>query len=133
VPDFPMVAVSLAQKLGVQSDSVVALVHAESSFALELPPSVSVRRSVRGRASVVLAFFTRSKDLEREIDHLGRMIFPAGSLWVLWPKRASGRASDLSDHVVRGVALPLGLVDNKVCAVDDTWSALRLVWRREHR
>jgi hypothetical protein len=61
------------------------------------------------------------------------MIFPTVSLWITWPKRASRRTSDLSDHAVRGVALPLGLVDNKVCAVDDTWSALRLVWRRERR
>ncbi|MGC1238431.1 MAG: DUF3052 domain-containing protein [Acidimicrobiales bacterium] len=128
-----MAAASLAQKLGVQSDTVFALVHAESSFALDLPPSVSVRRSARGSASVVLAFFTGANHLDREIDHLGQMIFPAGSLWIAWPKRFSGRTSDLSDHAVRGAALPLGLVDNKVCAVDETWSALRLVWRRERR
>jgi hypothetical protein len=128
-----MAATSLAQKLGVRTDTVLALVHATSSFALELPPSVSVRRSARGSASVVLAFFTRTRDLDREIDHLGQMIFPAGSLWIAWPKRASGLTSDLSDHAVRAAGLPLGLVDNKVCAVDDTWSALRLVWRRERR
>jgi hypothetical protein len=124
---------SLAQKLGIRSDTVLALVHAESSFAFALPPSVTVRRNARGGASVVLAFFTRATDLEREIEHLAQMIFPAGSLWIAWLKRASGRTSDLSDHAVRGAALPLGLVDNKVCAVDDTWSALRLVWRRERR
>jgi hypothetical protein len=124
---------SLAQKLGIRPDTVLALVHAEPSFALAIPASVSVRRSARGTASVVLAFFTRAADLDREIDHLGRMIFPQGSLWIAWPKRASGRTSDLSDHAVRGSAVPLGLVDNKVCAVDDVWSALRLVWRREHR
>ena len=130
---FDMAVVSLAQKLGVRSDTVLALVHAESSFALELPPTVSIRRSARGSASVVLAFFTRAKDLEREMEHLGQMVFPSGSLWIAWPKRASGRTTDLGDHAVRGVALPLGLVDSKVCAVDDTWSALRLVWRRERR
>jgi hypothetical protein len=133
VTDFAMATVSLAHKLGVRSDSDLALVHAESSFALELPPSVSVRRSARGSASVVLAFFTLARDLDREIVHLGQMIFPAGSLWIAWPKRASGRTSDLGDHAVRAAALPLGLVDNKVCAVDDTWSALRLVWRLERR
>jgi hypothetical protein len=128
-----MATVSLAHKLGVRSDTVLAIVHAESSFALELPPAVSVRRSARRSADVVLAFFTRASDLDREIDHLGQMIFPAGSLWIAWPKRTSGRTSDLSDHAVRAAALPLGLVDNKVCAVDDTWSALRLVWRLERR
>ncbi len=130
---FDMAVVSLAQKLGIQSDTVLALVHAESSFALELPPAVSVRRSARGSANVVLAFFTGIKDLEREMEHLGQLVFPAGSLWIAWPKRTSGRTTDLSDHAVRAVALPLGLVDNKVCAIDETWSALRLVWRRERR
>lgn len=124
---------SLAQKLGVGSDTVFALVHAEPSFSLTLPTSTTVRRSARGHADVVLAFFTRARDLEDELTRLGRMIFPGGSLWVAWPKRASGRISDLSDHAVRDAALPLGLVDNKVCAVDETWSALRLVWRLERR
>jgi hypothetical protein len=61
------------------------------------------------------------------------MIFPGGSLWIAWPKKASGVASDLSDNAIRASALPRGLVDNKVCALDETWSALRLVWRREKR
>ena len=61
------------------------------------------------------------------------MIFPAGGLWIAWPKKASGVSTDLSDHAVRAAALPRGLVDNKVCALDETWSALRLVWRREKR
>ena len=61
------------------------------------------------------------------------MVFPAGGLWIAWPKKASGVATDISDHVVRDVALPLNLVDNKVCALDETWTALRLVWRRDAR
>ncbi len=61
------------------------------------------------------------------------MIFPDGGLWIAWPKRASGVETDLSDEAVREVALPLGLVDNKVCAIDETWSGLRVVWRRERR
>jgi hypothetical protein len=60
-------------------------------------------------------------------------IFPAGAIWIAWPKRTSGVETDVTEDVVREVALPLGLVDNKVCAIDDTWSGLRLVWRREHR
>ena len=59
--------------------------------------------------------------------------FPAGGLWVAWPKGASGVETDISEDVVRGGALPLDLVDNKVCAIDETWSGLRLVWRRERR
>ena len=59
------------------------------------------------------------------------MIFPAGGLWVAWPKRASGVATTVNENVVREIALPLGLVDNKVCAIDETWTGLRVVWRRE--
>ena len=124
---------SLAHKLGVGPDTTFSLVHAEPTFSLELPPSVLIRRRARGSADVVLAFFTRAARLKSELDHLARMVFPSGSLWVAWPKRASGRPTDLSDHVVRAAALARGLVDNKVCAVDDTWSALRLVWRVELR
>jgi hypothetical protein len=124
---------SLAHKLGVGPDMTFSLVHVEPAFSLELPPSVLVRHSARGSAHVVLAFFIRAVRLESELDHLARMIFPSGSLWVAWPKRTSGRPTDLSDHVVRAAALARGLVDNKVCALDDTWSALRLVWRVEMR
>jgi hypothetical protein len=124
---------SLAHKLGVGPDTTFSLVHAEPTFSLELPPSVLIRRSARGRAQVVLALFTRATRLESELDGLARMIFPSGSLWVAWPKRSSGRPTDLSDHAIRASALARGLVDNKVCAIDGTWSALRLVWRVEMR
>jgi hypothetical protein len=98
-----------------------------------LPAGVTVKRQARGVADVVVAFFTERTDFERRIETLGRMIFPAGGLWVAWPKRASGIATTMGDDVVRDVALPLGLVDNKVCAIDETWSGLRLVWRKERR
>ena len=124
---------SLAQKLGVGPDTVLALVHAEPTFPFDLPPSAISRHGTRGTAQVVLAFFTRATRLESELDRLAQMIYPAGSLWVAWPKKSSGRLTDLSDHVVRAAALDRELVDNKVCAVDDTWSALRLVWRIESR
>jgi hypothetical protein len=71
--------------------------------------------------------------LRRRIEALARVIHPAGGLWIAWPKRASGVPTDMTEDVVREVALPLGLVDNKVCAIDQTWSGLRLVWRRENR
>jgi len=124
---------SVAQKLGVGPDSVLALVHAEPTFSLELPSSATTRRCARGSADVVLAFFIRAARLESELDRLARMTYPSGSLWIAWPKRASGRPTDLSDHVVRAAAVTRALVDNKVCALDDTWSALRLVWRVESR
>jgi hypothetical protein len=61
------------------------------------------------------------------------MVHPAGGLWIAWPKRSSGVATDLSDHTVRDLALDRGLVDNKVCAIDEVWTGLRLVWRLDRR
>ena len=123
----------LPKKLGIAGDSTVALIGAPSGVIGDLPADVTVRRSARGKADVVVAFFTERREFERRIDALGRMIFPAGGLWVAWPKRSSGLPTTVDENVVREVALPLGLVDNKVCAIDETWSGLRVVWRRERR
>ncbi len=123
----------LARKLGIKEGMSLGLLGAPRGLALELPPGVVVKRQARGHAHVVLAFFTERPIFERRVDALASMVFPSGGLWIAWPKRASGVATTMSDHSVREVALPRGLVDNKVCAVDESWSALRLVWRREHR
>jgi hypothetical protein len=123
----------LPKKLGIAGGSTLALIGAPDGVIDGLPTGVTVKRQARGKADVVVAFFTERRDFERRIDGLGRMIFPAGGLWVAWPKRASGVATTMDENVVRAVALPLGLVDNKVCAIDETWSGLRVVWRRERR
>ena len=123
----------LPKKLGIVEGSTVALIDAPPGVVEGLPPGVTVKRQARGAADVVVSFFTRRRDFERRIDSLGKMIFPAGGLWVAWPKRASGQETDMHEGVVREVALPLGLVDNKVCAIDETWTGLRVVWRRERR
>ena len=123
----------LPKKLGIVEGSTLALVSAPPGVINGLPPDVTVRRQARGKADVVVAFFTERRDFERRIEALARMIFPSGGLWVAWPKRSSGRTTTMDEHVVREVALPLGLVDNKVCAIDETWSGLRVVWRRERR
>jgi hypothetical protein len=123
----------LAKKLGIQSQSVVALIGAPEGVITGLPEGVEVRRQVRGHADVVVAFYTARSNLAARIGPLGAMVFPAGGLWIAWPKKAAKVATDITEDVVREVALPLGLVDNKVGAVDDTWSGLRLVWRKERR
>jgi hypothetical protein len=123
----------LPKKLGIADGSTVALVGAPPGVIGELPAGVTVKTQARGRADVVVAFFTERRDFERRIEALGRMIFPSGGLWVAWPKRSSGRATTVDENVVRELALPLGLVDNKVCAIDDMWSGLRVVWRRARR
>jgi len=82
---------------------------------------------------VIVFFTTERAELERRIDGLGKAIFPDGSLWVSWPKKASKVPTDITEDIIRDVVLPLGLVDVKVCAVDDIWSGLKIVWRKERR
>ena len=123
----------LATKLGIDEGSKVTMLHAPNHLALGLPANVTVRRQPKGASDVVVAFFTTASELERQIETLGKLIFPAGGLWVAWPKKSSGVDTDLTGHAVRSVALARGLVDNKVCAIDETWTALRLVWRRAAR
>jgi hypothetical protein len=126
----------LATKLGIKAGMSLVLLLAPSDFDLELPPGVVVRRQARGRADVVLAFSTQMAKLEPRVHAWGSMVFPSGGLWLAWPKKASVRATDVTDvtdGALRSVLLPLGMVDNKVCAVDATWTALRFVWRRENR
>lgn len=123
----------LPKKLGIVEGSTLALIATPPRVIGGLPPGVSVKRQARGTADVVVAFFTRRRDFERRIGPLSRMIFPSGGLWVAWPKRASGIETDMHEGVLREVALPLGLVDNKVCAIDETWTGMRVVWRRERR
>jgi len=132
-------ATPLSTKLGIRPGSTLVVLDAPAGLLDEgdLPADVVVRRRRQGngraRADVVVAFFTRRARYERSLEGLGPMIFPDGGLWIAWPKRSSGVETDLTDHAVRAVALPLGLVDNKVCAIDDVWTGLRLVWRTTTR
>jgi hypothetical protein len=123
----------LVQKLGVRPGDRLALLEAPPDFELDLPDDVTVARRLAGHCDVVLLFTTRRRELERRIDRIGVAIAPAGMAWIAWPKRAAKVATDMTEHVVRDVALPRGLVDTKVVAIDDTWSGLKLVWRKERR
>jgi hypothetical protein len=125
----------LARKLGIREGGRLAIVN-DPGHALELlaplPEGVEVGAGAAG-ADVVLFFTTERAELAASIESLGQAVFPDGGCWIAWPKRASKVPTDMTEDVVREVALPLGLVDNKVCAVDETWSGLRLVWRKERR
>jgi hypothetical protein len=126
----------LAKKLGIRAGDDVVLVGAPDAFEDELdglPDRVRLRRRAGGRPDVVLLFTTRARDLDRRFQALAASVWPDGSLWVAWPKRASGVDTDLDENRLRDIGLPHGLVDNKVCAVDDVWSGLRFVWRKENR
>ena len=126
----------LAKKLGIKAGARVALVRAPAGFevALEpLPDGVRMRTQTRSAQDVVLFFATRRAELERRFDGFARSIAPNGGLWVAWPKRTACVATDLRENVVREVGLAHGLIDNKVCAVDEVWSGLRFVYRLEDR
>jgi hypothetical protein len=127
---------TLPTKLGIKEGSTVGFVNEPDGFAAtlgRLPDGVTVRQRVRGRLDVIV-YFTRSRaQLERRIERLKGALDPAGRLWIAWPKRASKVPTDMTEDVVREVALPIGLVDNKVAAIDETWSGLQLVIRRELR
>jgi hypothetical protein len=126
----------LPRKLGVKPGARVALLGAPEGFERtlgELPAGVRVAARARGPLDVVV-FFTRERArLGRRLPALMEALDPAGRLWVAWPKRASKVPTDVTEDVVRELALPLGLVDNKVAAIDETWSGLQLVIRLEHR
>jgi hypothetical protein len=108
----------------------VIVSRAPEGFALE---GVDAVTRVAGRAGVLLEFHTRRSDLARRLPRLRDAMEPAAGLWIAWPKRASGVATDLTEDVVRELALENRLVDNKVCAIDATWSGLRLVIRLRDR
>ena len=82
---------------------------------------------------MIVSFHTERAALERRVPALVRVLDVDGGFWIAWPKRASKVPTDITEDTVREVFLPIGLVDNKVCAIDDTWSGLRVVWRKELR
>jgi len=127
---------SLVDKLGIKPGASVLIVGAPKGYAKTLgplPEGVSLAKSPRAGLDFIHLFTTRRADLERRFGALQRALAPAGMLWVSWPKQASGVPTDMTEDVVRDVALARGLVDVKVCAVDDTWSGLKLVRRLKDR
>lgn len=125
----------LTKKLGIKPADVICVLQEPPGFrdALALDDSVTFRTSLRGNADNVIVFATEQDELRRRRDALAKAIFPDGAIWVAWPKRASKVPTDMTEDVVRDVFLQHGLVDNKVCAIDNTWSGLRVVWRKELR
>lgn len=126
----------LPKKLGIKEGSAVALLRAPDGFDAtlgELPGRVTVRPRAQGTNDVIVTFHTRRADFEAALPKALKVLDVDGGLWVAWPKKASKVPTDMTEDVVREVCLPLGLVDNKVCAIDEVWSGLRVVWRKERR
>jgi len=127
----------LPKKLGIKPGHRVLLLSAPDGFerdALgELPEGVTVARQARGKADVIVSFHIERAELARRMPKLREAMEPAAGLWIAWPKRASKVPTDLTEDVVRELALANVLVDNKVAALDEKWSGLRLVIRLRDR
>jgi hypothetical protein len=128
----------LPKKLGIKPDHRLALLNSPPRFKATLgalPAGVEIEtNSAVGEPFDVMLFFTKSKtDLEAAFASLATRLVPNGGLWIAWPKRTSGVSTDLTEDLVRSVGLKAGLVDNKVCAVDEIWSGLRFVIRLKDR
>ncbi len=124
----------LYRKLGIKPGDVVGVLGAPPGWVIEgLPDGVVQRSRAQGPLDVGVAFFEERVKIERRLPALIRALRPDGSLWIAWPRRAAGHVSDIGDNVLREIILPTGLVDTKVAALDEHWSGLRFVWRRELR
>jgi len=128
----------LPQKLGLKPDLRVGLWSAPDGFAKQLgalPPGVTLGDASRGTSvlDLIVCFVASLAELERRLPRAQNRLAPNGGLWMCWPKKASGIKTDVDENAVRNLGLALGLVDNKVCAVDEIWSGLRLVIRVRDR
>lgn len=126
----------LAEKLGIKQSQRVVALNAPAIYKKllgKLPCGASIESHVSRDEAFIHLFATRRADLAKQLKQLRAKIVDSGIIWISWPKKSSGVATDVTEDTVRAVALPLGLVDTKVCAVDDTWSGLKLMVRRENR
>ena len=126
----------LPRKLGIREGSRLLLVDPPADFAAtlgDLPPGVELVEAGAGAVDVAILFAVGAATVRARFADLAASLEPAGGLWIAWPKRSSGVATELDENVVREIGLADGLVDNKVCAIDATWSGLRFVWRLRDR
>ena len=127
---------ALAKKLGVKEGSRVCVVDAPKDYAklvAPLPQEVKLVRRVDAQTDIVHIFAKERKRLRGALESALAKLPPAAAIWVSWPKKASKVPTDITEDTIREQALPLGLVDVKVCAVDEVWSGLKLVLRKENR
>jgi bifunctional DNA-binding transcriptional regulator/antitoxin component of YhaV-PrlF toxin-antitoxin module len=126
----------LAKKLGIKAGSRVFVVRAPDGYRelLEpLPDGVVFTRRVTAAVDIAQVFTVKKSELVRHLESLRKVLKPEAAIWISWPKKASGVATEVTEHTIRDVALPIGLVDIKVCAVTDVWSGLKLVVRKDLR
>ena len=129
---------SLTKKLRLRAGDRLVLLNAPAGWSVPEPPEELSVAAERGgdedaAADLIIAFCSTLAALASAVATQAPRIFPAGALWIAWPRRAGGPNSEVTENDIRAAALPLGLVDVKVAALDEDWSGLRLVWRRERR
>ena len=126
----------LPKKLGIKEGSRYALCGAPTGFSAVLgglPAGAALCAAGDGNLDVLVFFTTDRGALEKSFNGLANSLATRGGLWIAWPKRASKVPTDITEDVLREVILPNGWVDNKVCAIDEVWSGLRFVRRKENR
>jgi hypothetical protein len=126
----------LPQKLGIKPGLTVVTINAPANYRRllgKVPDRVTFSERLKSGSSFVHLFTSRRSEMQKEMSILRDKISDNGTIWVSWPKKSSGVSTDVTEDVIREIALPLGFVDIKVCAVDDTWSGLKLMIRRENR
>ncbi|HEY6071242.1 MAG TPA: DUF3052 domain-containing protein [Chthoniobacterales bacterium] len=126
----------LPQKLGIKPGMILVVIDPPDHYRkllAPIPSGVNFATRPTGNTKFVHLFATRRSELATQLSILRQKIAEDAALWVSWPKKSSGVATDINEDVIRAVALPLGFVDIKVCAVDETWSGLKLMIRRENR
>lgn len=126
----------LVRKLGITDDTRIVALGQPPNYAkliAPLPPGAKIVTRMPATPAFVHLFVTRRADLAKHLTRLRPKLDPGGMMWVSWPKKSSGVTTDVTEDVIRAEALPLGFVDVKVCAVDETWSGLKLVIRVELR
>jgi hypothetical protein len=124
----------LAKKLGIKEGSVLALVGTPNGWAVpDTPAGVTTRTSFRGRFDVALVFVRSASELKRRVASIDGSVNGGAAAWIAWPRKAGGHDSDVTENLLREVLLPTGLVDVKVAAIDNDWSGLKFVRRKELR
>jgi len=126
----------LPKKLGIKEGSRIALVNAPENFQSELgelPDRVEFVKRPTKSLDIILLFVLTERALARDFARLAEKLVANGMIWIAWPKKSSGVTTDLSFERVQRIGLDAGLVDVKICAIDDTWSGLKFVYRRKDR
>ena len=126
----------LYQKLGIKDGYRVCVIGSPDDYGKLIEgkvPGMTLTNTARGKVDIAHVFETKAAALEKKLPALMKAIAPDGAIWVSWPKKSAKVPTDVTEDVIRDVALPLGLVDVKVCAVTDVWSGLKLVIRKERR